>query len=80
MSTSERTDLSFTGTNASSDSEVTPREEPYLEPTHLNKPVLDIYDGEHGVNLDRVLLEEPDSTHAWIQTHENALVDVEAQR
>lgn len=80
MSHSDRNGLSSTGPNPESNSRVTPREEPYLNPTFLDKPILQIYDGESGVDLDRVLLEEPDSCQAWIQTHKQALVDAEAHR
>ncbi len=80
MQESSRSELSLTGINATIDSGLPPRSEPYLQPAYLDKPVLNIYDGEHGVTLDRVLLEEPDSCNAWIQTHKQALVNVEAQR
>jgi len=82
MSTSSDKTLNLAGVDTANENgtEAQPREEPYLERAHLNKPILDVYDGEQGVSLDRVLLEEPDSCDAWVQTHKNALVDVEAQR
>lgn len=79
---SERLGLNYPGITATQQTggrtTPTPREEPYLEPTQLDKPSLQIYDA--GGSLQYALLEEPESGTAWIRTHKNTLVDVEAQR
>jgi hypothetical protein len=90
MSESERSGEEFAGaidhfpggfiraSRLNQDNTLTPREEPYVEPTYLNKPILDVYDA--GGELEHKLLEEPDSGVAWIRAHENQFVNVEGNR
>lgn len=54
-----------------------PREEPYLEPTYLNKPILDTYDP---VGVDRLQIEDPDSSWAWIRADPEDFIDAEGYR
>jgi len=80
MPQSSEEPLNLAGLDAAAEGpEVAPREEPYLEPSHLDKPILDIYAGADD-NLEFQLLENPESSHEWLRAHESAFVDVEAQR
>lgn len=53
-------------------------EEPYVEPTYLNKPILEIYDSNTVDGM--VNLESPESSFGWIRAHKSVFVDAEERR
>lgn len=59
-------------------SRVPPLKEPYVEPTYLDKPVLEIYDANTTDGM--INLESPESSFGWIRAHKSVFVDAEAHR